>query len=225
MVSRYVFIISLLLLSCGRTETDPENDVIAVAADVMDALIDSANPDRADNQADAAFVGFQDGLTSETRLLIFLPALTNLYQESVVLSSIADIRLELYADGVAVNPDNIRLFFIGLPWTPYVSWHSRFNLSDDYDWQQPGGDLLNLDYATPDIEDVAGTSLKMLSFDVTEQVIASIIDKQTIYGFALIIQQSDLNRKQSILIRTTNGSDSYDPRAVLSYSQEDILQP
>jgi hypothetical protein len=224
MVSRCVFIISLLVFGCGVKEADKDNSVIAVEGEVMDAVIDSRAPDQFDFNSETVNVGSDETNSYERRLLLFLPKLSDLYEPDIVLSSIADIRLEIVADGVPINPRNIQLHFVGVTWTPYVSWNSRFALSDDYNWATPGGDTLDLGYVTPDIEKLEN-SLKKLSFNVTQEVIASILDGQVIYGFILRVHQNATNSRPFIIIRTTNGPNSTDPRAILSYSKEDILQP
>lgn len=220
-----LFALSLLGLTGCSNEEDKTDSVIAVEAKVFDVTIQSGLPDTYEYSAPSALVGTaSDG--SETRMLLSIPDILSLFREEVVLSSIAHIEIQLVAKDVTVNPDNIRLGFMGEKVTPYTTWNSRFSLVPGQDWSAPGGDLLDLPAISPDIEKVSDSVTdKKLVFNVTDSIIAAIDAGTKIQGFMLQVLPSDDNAKNTSSIFTSNYSSAYAPKAILTFNNEDILVP
>jgi hypothetical protein len=212
------------LTACANEE-DKQDSVIAVEAKVFDITIQSKLPDSYDYSAASARVG-QDSDGSETRMLLAIPDILSLFREEVVLSSIAHIEIQLVSSEVAVNPDNIRLGFMGEKVTPYATWNSRFSLAPEQEWATPGGDLMTLPSISPDIEKAGeGISHKKLLFNVTDSIIAAIDAGTKIQGFMLQVLPSTDNAENTSQIFTSNYSSAYAPKAILTFNNEDILIP
>lgn len=214
----------LALASCAKEE-DRNNKVIAVEAKVFDVTIQSALPDAYEYNASTSAVGTgADG--SETRMLLAIPDILSLFREDVVLSSIAHIELQFVAADISINPDNMRLEFMAKKVTPYATWFSRFSLAAGQEWETPGGDLMSLPAVTPDIEKMnAGTAHKKLVFNITDSIITAIDAGTTIQGFMLRVIPSEDNARNDSQIFTSNHSSAYAPRAILTFSNEDLLVP
>jgi hypothetical protein len=212
------------LTGCSNKE-DKSDSVIAVEAKVFDITIQSALPDAYEYSAPSALVGqANDG--SETRMLLSIPDILSLFREEVVLSSIAHIEIQMVATDVTVNPDNIRLAFMGEKVTPYATWNSRFSLVPGQEWTAPGGDLMDLPSIAPDIEKVAdGITHKKLIFNVTESIITAIDAGTKIQSFMLQVLPSEDNADNTSRIFTSNYSSAYAPKAILTFNNEDILVP
>ena len=208
-----------LFLACANEE-DTDDTVIASEEQLYDVLISSENPNLAGYQTPTGRIGHYDGF--EGRLLIQIPQFLNLYREDVIESSIAEITLEISAESVPINPENIRLYFISKQWSPFATWLSSFSLTDGYNWSAPGGDFLELDFQTPNIE--KDGSRKRLVFDITSQVIESIESNTTINGFAVTAVESDLNGDNDMTLITFNHESGTAPRATLSFSKSDIIK-
>jgi hypothetical protein len=221
----FLLALTLLGLTGCSNEEDKTDSVIAVEAKVFDITIQSGLPDAYEYSAPSALVGKAiDG--SETRMLLSIPDILSLFREEVVLSSIAHIEIQLVATAVTVNPDNIRLGFMGEKVTPYATWNSRFSLIPGQEWTAPGGDLMDLPTIAPDIEKVAdGVTHKKLIFNVTESIIAAIDAGTKIQGFMLQVLPSEDNADNASRIFTSNYSTDYAPKAILTFNNEDILVP
>jgi hypothetical protein len=220
-----LFALSLLSLTGCSNEEDKKDSVIAVEAKVFDVTIQSALPDAYEYSAPSALVGTaRDG--SETRMLLSIPDILSLFREEVVLSSIAHIEIQLVATDVTVNPENIRLGFMGEKVTPYATWNSRFSLIPGQEWKAPGGDLLDLPAISPDIEKLSDdVPHKRLVFNVTDSIIAAIDAGTKIQSFMLQVQPSEDNADNESRIFTSNYSSAYAPKAILTFNNEDILVP
>ncbi|SMF32106.1 hypothetical protein [Pseudobacteriovorax antillogorgiicola] len=199
-----------------KAEEDKADDVIAEETDLIDLTITEGS-EVYDYNDDVATIGI-DSL--ESRFLLRFPSFLNLYEEDVIISSIANLEIEIYAEDIAINPANIRLKFLAQEWTPFANWYSRFSLADGYDWLAAGGDFLDLDDATPDIEASQG-NVKKLSFNVTDQTLTTIETGTVIHGFALVIEESSLNNQQVLTTYTSNSN--FKPRAILTFNKREIL--
>ncbi|WP_141734491.1 hypothetical protein [Oligoflexus tunisiensis] len=215
----------ILAMSACANEEDKQDSVIAVEAKVFDITIQSQLPDSYEYQSESALVG-QTADGHETRMLLAIPDILSLFQEDVVLSSIAHIEIQMVASEVAVNPENIRLGFMSRKMTPYSTWNSRFSLAPDQEWDTPGGDLMDLPAIAPDIEKAGvGVSHKKLLFNVTDTIIAAIGAGVTIESFLLQVLPSEDNAENSSRFFTSNYSHAYSPKAILTFNKEDILIP
>ncbi|NRA63307.1 MAG: hypothetical protein HRU19_02420 [Pseudobacteriovorax sp.] len=220
MVLVFLFIFSIWLCSCGNKTEETDAGVIAVVSQVSDAYISSQSPDLYNFDIADSTISIDETGARQEKLLLYIPDFINLYDESVLVTNIAEIRLELFIFDIGVNPENILIYPMAVDWTPFVTWNSRYALNDGYDWTTPGGDLLAIDPATPDIERDA-TGFKKMSFDLTQMTLDSRLQELEIKGFVLQLRYDPNNDTQSIVVRTTNGPDETDPRAVLIFSNDD----
>lgn len=220
-----LFLLTLVSLTARSNKEDKQDSVIAVEAKVFDITIQSDLPDTYEYNASSALVG-QASNGTEARMLLAIPDILSLFREEVVLSSIAHIEIQLVSTDIDVNPDNIRLGFMSQKVTPYATWKSRFSLAPGQEWKVPGGDLMDLPAISPDIEKVAdGMADKKLIFNVTDSIIAAIDAGTTIQGFMLQVLPSDDNATNTSRILTSNHSNAYAPKAILTFNNEDILVP
>jgi hypothetical protein len=215
----------LLGIHACANEEDKQDSVIAVEDKVFDITIQSSTPDNYAYNASTALVG-QGADGHETRMLLAIPNILSLFREDVVLSSIAHIEIQLVAQEVEVNPDNIRLGFMSQKITPYATWNSRFSLAPEQEWTSPGGDLMDLPSISPDIEKVSeGLNHKKLLFNVTPSIIAAINEGHKIQGFMLQVLPGEDNAENASLVYTSNHSAAYAPKAILTFNNEDVLIP
>ncbi|MFW7380675.1 MAG: hypothetical protein ACOH5I_17815 [Oligoflexus sp.] len=213
-----------LALGCRKETTD---NVIAEERRLYDTLISEARPNDPDYAGAIAKIGFdQDDM--ESRMLLSFPQIIDLYQKEVVLSSIANISIEVKAASlVPVNPENIHLYLLSSPWSPFVTWNSRVSFLEGYEWQQAGGDLSNYGPFFPDISKTTNAELsyKTLRFDITPAIIELISLNELISGAIILIQPSPNNAAQELTLYTSNyHSELAHPRAILAFNQEGIFR-
>ena len=218
MVFLYIFSLTFVLSACGG-ETEETTDVIASEAQLFDLTITQSDPENYDHSDETVEIGIVDDI--ETRMLIQFPAFMSLYDEDVVVSSIANLELEMLSDEIQVNPSNIRLYFLSQPWTPFATWNSRFSIGEGFEWTNSGGDFHSISYVNPDLEKL-GPDVK-LTFNLTQGVLQSIENDLQIYGFAITVNSDAINGSNTMTIYTGNSNAA--PTAVLTFNNREVLNP
>ncbi|MCX6132090.1 MAG: DNRLRE domain-containing protein [Proteobacteria bacterium] len=218
-----IFLIGFFIFACNNEE-DKKDTSIAIEDKVFDITISSSRPSSYNYNDPTATIGSTDS-DGETRILLAIPQILNLYREDIILSSIANIEIHIITSSVDINPENIELSFIDKSWTPYASWNSRFSLAEGQEWSNPGGDIMDLESVSPSIEKAPdGSQQKKLIFNITKTLVEAVSQQTEIQGFLLRAKSDPNNANNTLKVFTSNYSGSYAPKAVLSFNKSEVIE-
>lgn len=212
-----------LISACSNPETDDR--AIRSVTDAIDLRLSESKPLQVINAEENSNIGF-DADNKESRLLIHFPKLTELWDENVIISSIASIELLINCDEVLVNPENIELRPLDSDWTPFATWASRDMLLGT-PWSTPGGDFAaDLPPVTPSLRiNTKAPDTFELSFDITQLVQRMILEDASNYGFLIRVVRSELNGDNVMSFSTTNNEDGNKrPSSALVFSTKDSVE-
>lgn len=225
-VAALALIMAAASSGCGRNEKTEER-AIRTESKVLDMRVSEAEPDTALTAETDAEVGF-DARGQESRMLIHFPGLLRLWDEKVIVSSIAVVELIVNCVDVPVNPENIQLRAVARPWTPFATWNSPLSIVPGHAWARPGGDVDDaLPPVTPTLRAAPKSpAAKELAFDITALVKRMILDGRSNHGFLVSVRKSALNASQALSFKTVNaGDEALRPTSILTFNTKDGIQP
>ena len=186
--------------------------------------ISSFDPDGYANEFRST-IGFDSN--GESRLLLYFPKLTNLYDEAVITGSISSVEILVNAFEIKANPKSITLSLIAEPWNAFADWETRTGVFPREPWATPGGAVLDHLFSpvAPDIRlNNDNNNYKEMAFNVTEAVTEMVTQNITNYGFQIRVQESLLNAENNVAFETFNSSDGIRPKAALVFNTKDVIQ-
>lgn len=223
MIKWTALFLTAFLTSCG-TEKTSTSAVIKTETTVTDVRIYSGFPPGSYNSESLSGVGFdKDGY--ESRLLIQFPKIADLYDGSVVLSSIALIEVVIETTDVPVNPENIHMYPMTKAWTGLANWDLPFPAISDDPWATAGGDYDSTRSVNAGIRlNTKDSRFKEVTFDVTKYVLDMVLSGTPNYGFIVKVDKSVNNYENSLSFSTYNSPiNAGHPTSVLIYNSKDTL--
>lgn len=220
-----ILIFSMVMYGCGSNTTETGDNAIKRTTEVLDTRLYEGAPKKSYKNEDSSRVGFDES-GKESRMLLFFPKLKELWDEKIVVSSIANVELLIYCDEIAVNPENIELLVVKNGWNPFATWTLRDNVLGE-SWLTPGGDFhTTIDPVKPALrKSVLNPNAFELSFNISLVVQRMILDGLENLGFLIRVKKSDLNSSQQISFRTSSWFDStVRPSSVLIFSTKDAVE-
>lgn len=221
-VRPFYLLVFLVLQSCGYHGNEI---AIRTEREILDVQLSQRDPDKRLSNETTAQIGFdQEGF--ESRLIIYVPKLRELWESKVIFGSIGKINLNIPCLEVPVNPENILLQPVSRDWSPMATWSSFDSLFPNQKWSEEGGDTYESSLAvSPAIRRYPSEpSLYELSFNITESVKSMIVNNQPNYGYLIRIRQSPLNSEDSVhLVTFNNRNPNVRPTASLTFSTEEVF--
>jgi hypothetical protein len=218
--------ISCFVLAACSPSVATNDRALRTESEVLDVRVSEAEPNKAFSAEEISGIGFDDK-GKESRLFLYFPRLLRLWEEDVIISSIAVVELLINCKDVLVNPENIRLYPLSTPWTPLATWNSPFPTYAGSAWLKPGGDA---DESWGAITPALRRNPKSLqdfelAFDITQLVKRMILENKPNNGFSIQIVKSDLNALNSMGFFTRNASsDVRRPTSILTFSTKGAVE-
>ena len=193
----------IMIVGCGNTSD--ENQTIKMTKDSLDIRITESSPTESIAGDHENTIGFDD-TGEESRLLLYLPKMNQIYDKNYLKSGITSVVVRLNVQDVLANPESIELYPIASPWSPYATWKSRFGAHQRFAWVDPGGDTIaGLNATTPSIRrNTNDPYLFELNFDITERVSDILQATDQSYGFLIRLQKSNLNGENRVVLMSSN---------------------
>ena len=217
---------ALVLSGCGTSNKETKDSALKRENRVLDVRLFEGATSKPFNKEESSHVGF-DSSGLESRTLLYFPSLEALWDEKVIISSIAIVELLISSGDIPVNPENIELYPIRSSWGPFATWNLRDRFFGDK-WSSPGGDIDSTSSpVTPSLRVSTGASAaKELAFDITNLVKQMILNGSANYGFLIRVKKSDLNATNGMYFSMSNHqSSSPRPSAILTFSTSNSVEP